>query len=367
MYPDPKQQAPTQAVYQHTPDQTPAPKSYKDWIKDNPGILTAAAYNPRLNPNEEYQKYVAHTNSQNAQRTELANSTAQATRTPLGGSTPIASAASDATSLPGSYAHTNDMSVAQSGTIANAFGIPSTMTAGQIADNRIGNVSDVTTTTPQPYGGDYTTGTLPIFDGMLAGKGGFTPEAAANAARQSSNLLNQYMINQQQKGLNALGDQAALEDQMYNQSMNETNLLGAQEYGRIMDQAQQQKAQNISSLTNRGLGNSTILATINNGVDRNTNDALLGVREAQANARIGLNQQQVQNKQAVNAALAQYLLAYTPNEGGAQVAASTVGSPTGGTGAAGSIFGTVAGGLLGSFFGGVGSAAGAAAGKAITS
>lgn len=235
--------------------------------------------------------------------------------------------------------------------------------AGVIQDSRAGSVGY------QNPGvrigkGAIALGAMPTFGNMLANKTGFTPEAAANAARQSSNVINQYMASQQQKGLNTLQQGTQRIRNLYNDSVNQSQLIGNQAYNRIDQDLARTQARNNSSLISRGLGNSTILATVNQGAQRNAEDARQGVDEQRAARRIALNQGLTQNEAGMAGAKANYLMSYAPQDAGAQAAAGLVGYKKSG-GGIGGMLGSLAGGIVGSIGGPIGTAIGSGIGSKI--
>lgn len=235
--------------------------------------------------------------------------------------------------------------------------------AGVIQDYRAGSVGYQNAGVPVAQGA-LSVGAMPTFGNMNARKTGFTPEAAANAARQSSNIINQYMAGQQQKGLNTLEDGSRAVRKLYRDSIQQSDLIGAQAYNRINQDLTGTEAKNNSSLISRGLGNSSILATVNQGAQRNAEDARQGVDEQRAARRIAINQARSQQDVSLAGAKANYLMSYTPQDAGAQAATGLVGYKKSG-GGIGGMLGSLAGGIVGSIGGPIGTAIGSGIGSKI--
>jgi len=235
--------------------------------------------------------------------------------------------------------------------------------AGVIQDGRAGTVGYQNSGVPVARGA-ISVGAMPTFGNMEAKKTGFTPEAAANAARQSSNIINQYMAGQQQKGLNTLEQGTRRIRNLYTDSVNQSDTIGAQAYNRINQDLTRTEAKNNNSLISRGLGNSSILATVNQGAQRNAEDSRQGVDEQRAQRRMTLNQNLSQNEVGMAGAKANYLMSYTPQDAGAQAAAGLVGYKKEG-GGFGGILGSLAGGIVGSIGGPIGTAIGSGIGSKI--
>lgn len=227
---------------------------------------------------------------------------------------------------------------------------------GMIQDSRAGTVGYQTPAVSAGPGA-MSIGSIPTFGNMQAKKTGFTPEAAANAARQSSNVINQYMAGKQQQGLNVLQRGTRRIRDLYKDSVTQTDTIGQQAYDRINQDLAHTQAQNNSNLISRGLGNSSILATVNQGAYRNAEDARRGVDEQRAAQQIALNQGLSQQESALSGAKANYLMSYVPQDAGAQAATGLVGYKKEG-GGLGGILGSLAGGIVGSMGGGIGSAIG---------
>lgn len=228
--------------------------------------------------------------------------------------------------------------------------------AGVIEDGRVGTVGYQNVGVPR-IPGALSVGAIPTFGNLSAKKTGFTPEAAANAARQSSNILNQYMAGQQQQGLNTLEQASQRANDLYNDSRIQSDTIGNQAYNRIAANLARTEAKNTNNLISRGLGNSTILATINRGAQRDAEDAHQGVDEQRAQRRLALNQNLAQSDASMAGAKANYLMSYVPQDAGGQAATNLVGYKKSG-GGLGGLLGSLGGGIVGSIGGPIGSAIG---------